>query len=256
LGEVRLKAWGIRWERGLGKVGAREESKGIVEKGTREKKQREGKTYIAALRAEKVANMPLRPARHHDLPLYRRLTALAPRRKKLVEVEMAVEARGLVVPVARLEPVTCFLEAFLWPLLVQEPGRKVKVASYNATSLPTPYTFYALLALLVGLGVECHSLQILSAVMAAETLRMEAGSCGGDDTAADREGALGAENACLTWDRGRGRTMGGGRAGGGARRWVRGRGGEPVGSSRGNGKGASGGWSGLGSCCWRWCRMG
>jgi len=47
---------------------------------------------VAALRAEKVAGVPLGAARDNDFALNRCLAALAARRKELVEVEVAVEA--------------------------------------------------------------------------------------------------------------------------------------------------------------------
>ena len=51
---------------------------------------------IAALRAEKVAGVPLRAARDDDLALDRGGAALAARAEALVEVQVAVEPRGLV----------------------------------------------------------------------------------------------------------------------------------------------------------------
>ena len=51
---------------------------------------------IAALRAEKVARVPLRAARDDDLALDRGGAALAARAEAFVEVQVAVEPRGLV----------------------------------------------------------------------------------------------------------------------------------------------------------------
>jgi hypothetical protein len=42
-------------------------------------------------------------------------------------------------------------------------------------------------AFVVGFGVEGYAFEMLAAVVAHEALRVEAGSCGGDDTAGDRE---------------------------------------------------------------------
>lgn len=46
---------------------------------------------IAALRAEEMPRVPLRPASDDDLALDRRLAALAPRAEQLVEIQVAVE---------------------------------------------------------------------------------------------------------------------------------------------------------------------
>lgn len=115
-----------------------------------------------------MANMPLRPTRHDDLALDRRLAALAPRAEELVVVQMAVEPQPFI-PVILLRSALHVLDIFAIP------------APHDAVD--------ALLALAIGLRVERHALERLTAVVAAEALGMEACAGGADDAAGDGQGA-------------------------------------------------------------------
>jgi hypothetical protein len=110
-------------------------------------------TYIAALRAEKMPRVPLRPAGNHNLPLNRRLARLAPRTEQLVEVQVAVEPQ---VPLLRR---------------------------------PRPFLGRALGPRLLRLRVEGDALEVLGAAEAAEARRVEARAGGGDEARVDGQRA-------------------------------------------------------------------
>jgi hypothetical protein len=128
-------------------------------------KRRAAVKRVAALRAEEVTNVPLRTARDDDLSLDGCLAALAARREQLVEVEVAVEAQGLVMPVFSLE----LLHRFVGRMRVQHGKVVAALACVDAR--------YALGVLGGRLRVEGHAFEVLAAVVALEALRVEADTC-------------------------------------------------------------------------------
>lgn len=128
-----------------------------------------GFTHIAALRAEEMAHMPLRAARYNDLSLDWRLAALAAGAEELVVVQVAVEPHSFIA-VIRFGDTLAHLDV----LAVPAP----------------PDTVEALGTLVLGLRIEGYALEALAAVVADETLRMEACAGGTDGTTGNRKSAL------------------------------------------------------------------
>lgn len=160
---------------------------------------------ITALRAEKVARVPLGATGDDYLALNRGSAALAPWAKALVEVQVAVEPRRLVSAVLVLQPLH---------LLRRVPaGEEGDVLARRAGA----DAVHARGVLGAGFWVEGHALELLAALVAAEALWVEAAPARGYNAPGDGECASGALRACAD---------GGGR---------------PVGAS-GGGEGACGGW--------------
>lgn len=160
---------------------------------------------ITALRAEKVAGVPLGATRDDNLALDGGSTTLAAWAKALVEVQVAVEPRRLVGAVLVLQ--------LLHLLRCFPAGQEGHVVAGGASA----DAVHARGVLSAGLRVEGDALELLAALVAAEALRVEAAPARGDDAARDGERAGGA--------------LGAGADGGG----------RPVGAG-GRGKGARGGW--------------
>ncbi|KAL9062251.1 MAG: hypothetical protein Q9157_009089, partial [Trypethelium eluteriae] len=131
---------------------------------------------VATLRAEEMANMPLRAARDHDLALDGRMAALAARAEHLMEVQVAVEPQRhapSTIPHAKV-PILHLRR----PLL----NHLARLPSRNPVQSRRPRA--------VGLGVEGDAFEALAAMVAREAFRVEALGGGGDDAACDGEGAL------------------------------------------------------------------
>jgi hypothetical protein len=160
---------------------------------------------ITALRAEKVARVPLRATRDDNLALDGRRTALTPRTKALVEVQVAVEPRRLVGAILVFQALH-FLRCF-------PAGQEGDVVAGRAGA----DAVYARGVLGAGFRVEGDAFELLAALVAAEALGVEPTAACGDDAPGDGEGAGGA--------------LGAGADGGG----------RPVGAG-GGGEGARGGW--------------
>lgn len=167
---------------------------------------------IAALRAEEVAGVPLGAAGDYDLALDGGLARFAARGEALVEVEVAVEARGGVCAVAGFE----FLHLF-WGVPAGEEG-DVGAGGAGLDAGDAGGVFGG------GLRVEGDAFEFLAALVAAEAFGVEAASAGGDDAARDGQRAGRALGACAD--------------GGGC----------PVGAG-GGGEGARGGLVGRDGCC-------
>lgn len=145
---------------------------------------------VAALRAEKVSDVPLRAACDNNLALDGRLAALAARREQLVEVKVAEEALG-------------FVEAVVGFQAQHVVGRGVRGEELDVlAALAGADAGDALGVLDVGLGVEGYTFQVLAAVVADEAFGVEARACGRDDAPRDGQRALAAEGTGA--DRGRG----------------------------------------------------
>jgi hypothetical protein len=125
-------------------------------------KRRRAIKGITALRAKEMPDVPLRATRDHDLALYRCFTRLAPRREEFVEIKMAVESHGFVSTVFLLETHHVFGG---WA-----GGQELDVL----TALAGLNSRYAGSVFVRGLRVEGYAFEVLTAVMALETLGMEA----------------------------------------------------------------------------------
>jgi hypothetical protein len=154
-------------------------------------KRRRGVERVAALRAEKVARVPLGAARDNDFALDGRLARLTARGEELVEVERAEKALRWVRPVFGFEA-------------RHVGGCRVRVEEGEVDAgLARADALAALGVLLVGLRVEGDAFELLAALVAREALRVEAETGGGDGAAGNGERALRAESAVAD-DRGRG----------------------------------------------------
>lgn len=74
----------------------------------RKKDRNRRKTHITTLRAKEMSNMPLGATSDDDLALNGRLTALTPRTKELMEVQMAIESQRVVVVIVHAMAVRGF----------------------------------------------------------------------------------------------------------------------------------------------------
>jgi hypothetical protein len=168
-------------------------------------KRHVGIKRITALRAEKVARVPLRATRNDNLALDGRRTAFTARTKALVKVQVAVEPWRLVGTILVLQALH---------LLRRFPaGQEGDVVAGRAGA----DAVYARGVLGAGFRVEGDAFELLAALVAAEALGVEPTAACGDDAPGDGEGAGGA--------------LGAGADGGG----------RPVGAG-GGGEGARGGW--------------
>lgn len=121
-------------------------------------------THIAALRAEKVADMPLSTTSDNNLSLDGRLAALAPGTEEFMEIQVAVEPQRVVAVVQ------FGLSFNLLDFLAIQPA---------LDAVHTGFAFGR------RLGVEGDALKSLVAMEAGEAVRMETNACGADDLAGD-----------------------------------------------------------------------
>lgn len=138
---------------------------------------------VTALCAEEVACVPLGAARDNHLALDGRLARFAARGEELVEVERAEEALRRVDAVFGLQ--ACH---------VVGRGMRVEEGEVDAglarTDALTAFGVFG-----IGLWVEGDTFELLTTLIARETLWVEAQSCGRDGAASDRECTLGTESA-------------------------------------------------------------
>lgn len=147
-------------------------------------KRRGAVEWIAALGTEKVAGVPFCAAGDNHLAFNGRLAALAAWRKEFVEIQVAVEARGLVGPVFMLKTSHVLgrgMRGEEWDVDTQETGTN---------------TLHTLGMLVGGLWVEGYTLEVLTALVTTEAFGMEARACCRDNTTRNGQGTLSAESAC------------------------------------------------------------
>lgn len=117
---------------------------------------------VTALRTEKVSSVPLRTTRHNHLSFNRCLARLAARRKHLMEVKMAEEALRLVRTIFMFQA-----SHVLWIGVRGEEGNVLATLACADTS-------DTLCKLVLWLWVEGDTFEMFSALVARETLRVEA----------------------------------------------------------------------------------
>lgn len=125
-------------------------------------KRRRAVKRITALSAEKVAGVPLCTTCYNDLAFNGRFAALASWREELVEVEVAVEPRRFISAIIVLQT------SHVFGCRVRGQERNVVACETGADTLDT-------FGVLVGrLGVEGHTLEVLTTLIACEAFWMEA----------------------------------------------------------------------------------
>jgi hypothetical protein len=133
-------------------------------------------THITTLRTKEMASMPLSTTSNNNISLNRRLTALTPRRKELMKVQMAIKPHTLITILLHRVPPIIF------------------ITLHQFARPTTPNARHPFISLALRLRVERHALKRLRAVMAAEAFGVEAGFGSRNDAASNGEGACVAQH--------------------------------------------------------------
>jgi hypothetical protein len=118
-----------------------------------------------------MSNMPLSPTSNDHFPLNWGLTALTSRTEEFMIVEMAVEAETLIA-------------------IIFGRTRHIIIPRHTIAN-----AIHAIKSVALRLRIEGNTLEAFTAVVATETLWMEAYTCCGDDAACDRESTRAALSA-------------------------------------------------------------